>query len=193
MNATRFQRSEEDVQDPLLAPLFNDMVDCEDLFDRSDTQFVRRTFVRCSFAFIEGHINWLRTHLIQWLSGNSTQPLDLLAVTLTLLRDDNPRPDKQGKLSNDSNRLPFLNHCAFVLRTAAEHAGADADQFFSDNGWNEIQKSLTVRHRITHPKCPEDLEIADAEINSVRESHRWIYNCTAAIINALQAKCGNAR
>jgi hypothetical protein len=189
MKGIRFQRCDGEVNDPLLRPLFNDLLDCEDMFAKSDSQFVRRSFVRSSFAFIEGQLNWLRVQLIQWLTARPPQGIVSFAATLTLLQEEVPRPDRRGKLSNDSNRLPFLNHCAFVLRTAAEHAGADADSFFSDNGWNELQKSLDVRHRITHPKRPEELDVTDAEIDSMRESHRWFLKCIVEVINAFAANC----
>ena len=80
--------------------------------------------------------------------------------------------------------MPFLNWCAFVLRTAVEHAGEDASAFFSHNGWEKMQRALAIRHRITHPKSPEDLEIADDEMDTVRDAHVWLLNCTVKTASA---------
>jgi hypothetical protein len=51
-----------------------------------------------------------------------------------------------------------------------------------------MQKALDVRHRLTHPKRPEELDVTDAEIDSMRESHRWLFNCTVDVLNAFAVK-----
>jgi hypothetical protein len=164
------------LEDPLLQPLYNDMAECEDLLSKADTQFARRVFVRASFAFIEGLIYWLKERVIKWLSdpewGKDFINIDITSIIL--LQDATYRPNKQGKIEEEPNRIPFLNYCAFVLRTAAKRWGMNPESIFSDNGWKELQDALQIRHRITHPKQPQDLDIKDHEIDSVRESHRWL-------------------
>ena len=39
-----------------------------------------------------------------------------------------------------------------------------------------MQDALSVRHRITHPKQPDDLEITDQELYLISEGHRWLFN-----------------
>jgi hypothetical protein len=99
--------------------------------------------------------------------------------------DETYKPNQQGKLESEPNRVPFLNYCAFVVRTAAECWDFDPTQFFSDNGWCEMRSALAVRHRITHPKKPEDLEISDKELRSVSEADRWLFNCMADILKSI--------
>ena len=45
-----------------------------------------------------------------------------------------------------------------------------------------MQDALSVRHRITHPKKPEDLEITDQVLYSISEGHRWLFNCLVGIL-----------
>lgn len=187
MRHTRFQRDgDEEITEPLLSPLFNDLVDCGNLLDREDTPFARRTYVRCSFAFIEGHIYWLKDTVRCWLVAHASSPRDVDVNRLAMLQDNLSKPGRTGKLESEPLRLPFLHNCAYVIRTAAECVGVDADVFFSDNGWREVNNAIGIRHRITHPKNASDLEIADNEMETIGEAHRWIFNCMVDIVNNIR-------
>jgi hypothetical protein len=182
MKRSRFARSDDSVAIPLLGPLFDDVVECEELLDRTDTQFARRALVRAAFAFNEGYVYWLKEQVTQWLLGKGWRTNNIETSKLLLLSDEAYRPNRQGKIESEPNRIPFLNYCAFVLRTAAECWDFDPTPLFSDNGWKEMQDALSVRHRITHPKKPEDLEITDQELYSISEGHRWLFNCLVGIL-----------
>jgi len=103
---------------------------------------------------------------------------------IALLSDRTHRIESNGKLKTENNNIPFKNYCAFIIRNAAEYRGVDPELVFSDNGWNEMQVALKVRHRITHPKRPEDLEVTDAELHSISEGHRWLVNCMILIMRS---------
>ena len=185
MKGVKFIREAEKLNQPLLCPLYEDLVECEELLARRDTPFLRRTFVRASFAFIEGYIYWLKEEVLKWLSNPKLDGhyININMTAIALLQDTSFYPDKQGKMKEEPTRIPFLNLCAFVLRTAAECWGMKADDMFSDNGCRRLQVALNVRHRITHPKRTQDLEIADTELESVRESILWLLNCVVDIVN----------
>jgi len=184
MKGIWFARSETDVEIPLLNPLFSDLVECEEMLVKSDSPFARRTFVRATFAFHEALIYWLRNLVIEGLASRALVSGNIEVTKLILLQDSLYRPNKQGKIESDANRIPLQNLCAFTLRTAAECACVNPGSWFSDNGWEEFRNALKVRHRVTHPKRVEDLDIADDEMGSVRESHRWLLNCLVAISNS---------
>jgi hypothetical protein len=184
----RFARgsSDEEIIDPFLRPLFNDMVQSEELLDSasvSQLQFARRTYFRTSFAFLDGHLYWLKNHVIQWVMADSRRRGRLEVPKLTLLDDRTYKPDQTGRIVNEPNRIPFLNLSALILRTAAECWNIDAGPFFSDNGWSAMRSSLAVRHRLTHPKKTEDLEISAAEVDTMRGGHTWFYNCLVDILS----------
>jgi hypothetical protein len=184
MKGIWFARSETDLEIPLLAPLFSDLVACEEWLAKSDSQFARRTFVRASFAFHEAIIYWLKSLVIDGLASRALKSGNIEITKLMLLQDNSYRPNKRGKIDSDANRVPLLNFCAFTLRSAAECARVDPDPWFSDNGWEQFQIALKIRHRITHPKRAEDLDITDDEMGAVRESHRWLLNRLVAIRNS---------
>jgi hypothetical protein len=184
MKRFRFLKSNEEVHDPLLRPLFDDIAEYEQLLDRSDTQFARRAFVRAAFAFNEGYLYWLKGALLNQVFGTAQRTGNIDVTKIALLSDKTYKVDANGRIKAEQNRMPFLNYCAFILRTAAECWGVDPEAIFSDNGWNDMQAALRLRHRITHPKKPEDLEVTDAELRSVSEGHRWLFNCMLLIIRS---------
>lgn len=184
MKRFKFARGDESVAIPLLRPLFDDVVECEELLDRSDTQFARRALVRAVFAFNEGYLYWLKGVVFQLLLDKSMRSDKTEIAKLLLLWDYTYTPDSVGKIKPVPNRIPFKNHCAFVLRTAAECADFDPSPLFSDNGWEEMQAASHVRDRITHPKKPEDLQITDKELHTISEGSRWLFNSHIDIINS---------
>jgi hypothetical protein len=188
MKRSTFVRGDEKILIPLLGPLFEDVVECEELLEKSDTQFARRAFVRAAFAFNEGLIYWFKGIVQELMFANAgTKGLNIDA--LFFLDDRKPRLNQRGKIEHDDNRVSFMAQCALVLRMAAEQRNIDPEKYFGDNGWNELQKSLIVRHRITHPKQPENLDISDEDLQSVSEGHRWLHNCLADVtVNASRDK-----
>jgi hypothetical protein len=187
MRRERISPTDEKVNEPLLDPLFQDMVQCSNLLDESDTPFARRAYVRTTFAYFEGFVYWLKGVVTTWVLGMGKRRNEVNLTALYLLSDETLRPNRQGKLESEPNRLPFMNFCAFVLRTAAECFEADPSKFFSDNGWCQMKVALDVRHRITHPKNPEDLSISDEEIDAFTKAHHWLFGCVTGILEAADA------
>lgn len=185
-----FGRGEEPIKDPLLRPLFEDVCDCEDLLFKLDTQFARRVFVRSGFAFIEGFLYWLKESIQRWLIADASHGLDFEMTRYHLLLDNTFKPDRKGRLRSEPNRIPFKNYCAFILRTAAECSGYDPERLFSDNGWQDIMKSLRVRHRLTHPKNPEEMIVEENELITLGKAIVWLYNCTGNIVDSAIKKHG---
>jgi hypothetical protein len=174
------------VHDPLLDPLYQDMVQSEKLLDlstRESLAFARRTFFRTSFAFIEGYLHWLKGSVSKFVLMHWSKRQVLQVTKLVLLEDQNYRVDKVGKIFSEPVRIPFLNRCSFILRTAAESWDIDPGIFFSDNGWEMMQDAVNIRHRLTHPKTPADLEVNESEILTMRKAHTWFLNCTIKIVN----------
>jgi hypothetical protein len=187
MKRIRFSRgaNSETVKVPLLAPLFDDFVECDEQLERSDTQFARRSYVRTVFALNEGFLYWFKQEVAEWLLDKGLDRDNVMMAKLFLLSDESYRITDKGKIRSQKNRVPFLDFCGFVYRTAAECLGVNPDPFFLEGGWQELKKALDVRHRITHPKKPEDLEITERELLAVSEGHRWLCNCVVHILNAI--------
>jgi hypothetical protein len=92
---------------------------------------------------------------------------------MALLLEEAPFLQNTGKMELQPQRIPFLNHIAFTLRTYAETIGLEPD-FFGLNGWNQLRTALAVRHRLTHPKSLNDIEVSDADLKAVKEGNEWL-------------------
>jgi len=181
----RFDTSpnQEQIEEPRLRPLYNDMVECERLLESEDSQFARRTFCRAAFAFIEGQVHWLRGIAMHLVAGQGIRAGTIELSLISALIDETPRVERNGKLKMEQSRTPFTNTVALVFRTLAEKLGLDAAEFFSDGYWGQLQSALDVRHRITHPKTAEDMEISDENMDHIRAGLAWFMNSTAKIAN----------
>ena len=158
---------------PTFDALSSDYDRCADQIHSDDSQFWRRTLVRTVFSMFEAMNSILKEKAIRAAcSGDKTS---FNATRIELLGDHLYRILKNGKLEQEPRRAPFIHYTAFILRSLSEESYTEAT-FFAENGWNEFQKTVDVRHRITHPKQNTDMDISDGELKSLEEAVRWYYN-----------------
>jgi len=110
-------RSKQKLNDPLLGPLWEDLVECDELLDRADTGFARRTYVRASFAFIEAHAYVLRSTARELLLDEWRTKDQIRLSHLTVLEDHTHRVGPTGDLRPEKAKLSTKAHMAFVIRT----------------------------------------------------------------------------
>ena len=179
----RFDTSagQEQVDDPLLRPVYEDMVECERMIDKNDSQFTRRTFYRAAFAYIDANVYWLKSIALDLVVGRGSQTNNLNVSLVSALLKDATRVGKTGKIKLEPNKIPFLNNLALVLRSTADCIGLDSSQFFSDSGWDHLSQALQVRHRITHPKKAKDMIVTDSDMDKMRDALTWFTNSVRAI------------
>jgi hypothetical protein len=168
----------------LLDPLFRDIARCDELMEKEDSQFIRRCYVRAVFAFLEADLQWLREEALRTLLNLAVFGRTIPVEKVLVLMDQVPKIDNTGKLSLDPARYSFTSYLAFVLRTFAEIHGHDPERLFSDNGWRLMKQALKVRHRITHPKEAEALEIKDEDIAAIRGALAWRFNSLADVVRS---------
>jgi hypothetical protein len=166
-----------------LNDLFRDMVEAEDRVEATQSQTACRDFVRGAFALHEGYLDWFRGIVAQWLVGRMRRYGELKIEHLYMIGSSSHRITKQGKLEEEVAKRPFLNDLAFVIKTGAECWHFDSSPFFSDCGWEKTQKALKIRHRITHPKNGMDLYVNSEELETVRDSVRWLFWAIGSLIS----------
>jgi hypothetical protein len=162
--------------------LVQDMIEAEDRVESTHSPTACRDYVRAAFALHEGFLDWFRGIVARWLVGRMYRYGELKITQLYLIGTTSHRITKQGQLEGEITKRPFLNDLAFVIRTGAEcwHFGVSC--FFSDCGWEQTQKALKIRHRITHPKRGLDLYVNTEELETVRDSVRWLFWTIGSII-----------
>jgi hypothetical protein len=134
----------------------------------------RRNYVRSLFALFEATLVNLRETVAQLLVDKATSTGRWDQHALIPLLDETVTLGDGGKLRTEASKLPFLNLVAYTLKKYSETVGLDAAKHFSDNGWNCFQQALkNVRHRITHPKRDDSVDISDSDIKTLKAAHRW--------------------
>ena len=160
--------------------LTSDLERCQENLDSEDSQFWRRTYIRTAFAFIEAMNGILRVTALR--AATSNEKTELRLTRIALLDETGFSIQKNGTLKEEDQRHPFLNYTAFILRSLAEESYGEAS-FFGDNGWNELQKAVQIRHRLTHPKGGSDMNISDEELTGVHEAMRWYHNAVVSCMS----------
>jgi hypothetical protein len=144
----------------------------------SDHSFLRRTFIRTFFAFIEGYGVVMRDALLSLPEASSLAP-----EKQCILRDQKYEVERNGKPKPTEARYPFLNILAATLRFWAELKGKSDDDItnsiFGVDGWNKFQSTLNVRHRLTHPKLGQSMEVSDGEIAEAMTAFEWLLTILA--------------
>lgn len=166
-------------EDAMFDALSSDFDKCVDQIENEDSQFWRRTLCRTIFAMFEAANGLLKEKALEAICSADKKSWN--ATRIGLLGDHDWRIAKNGTLEMHPLRRPFLNYTAFVLRSLAEESYTEP-VFFSDDGWNQFQKAVEIRHRLTHPKKNTDMNISDEEMRTLYEAVRWYYNAAHTAI-----------
>ena len=67
---------------------------------------------------------------------------------------------------------------------AAAAFGPQADVDFDGEGWAAFRDALTVRDRVSHPKCFEDCAVTDEELERIDRGRRWYEGAQAVFLHA---------
>jgi hypothetical protein len=142
------------------------------ILGRDDKQFNRRVYLRALFAYLEGLSFFMRRGAEELLSKRRELGKVVNPETEFLLREEMPAIDKGGKVKYQKHRVPFADQFSFTLRTFIEGLEMKKDPF-SEHGWCDLRKALTVRDRITHPKLQADVEISDDDLKICESGVNW--------------------
>jgi len=128
----------------------------------------RRSAVRTTFAAIEGHLADLSQELLEKASR------DLSEVERMALREVTYRVTDSGRIDTIRTRQPLKQRVKLVTHIVNRlHPEYRID--FESEGWQQLMRGLDVRHRLTHPKRREDLEIGEQNMKAVIAGAAWFF------------------
>ena len=154
----------------LYEQLVKDIASCMAWIDMLDDQFARRQYVRSVFALVEA----LTYRIKQIVYGLYTQGDCALAPgEADLLAEVSYGIDSRGKVSRRGAKLRTVGNTRFALQMLAQHAAPGYVLNWNDNGWVSLQTALKVRHRLTHPKGLDDLNVSDKDLEVVKRGFEW--------------------
>src|SRR5437667_119561 len=116
----------------VVTPLAEDLACAMRALKADDSQFNRRSLVRCHFSYVEALSFVLRQVLIMKILDEEGQDnkayLDRADIhRLTLLLEETPSPARNGTLDLQQQKVPLLNHFAFTLKQCKEEFGIVED------------------------------------------------------------------
>ena len=148
----------------------DDVVDAWHDLKTNDCQFSRRSYVRTTFAFIEGFTAVLKSGaLAEFQAGRAT----LALAEVALLLEESYSAADDGKALVRGSYLPLAANVRFAFDMFARTHGATETPDFSSDGWRALKDSVRIRNRVTHPKVTGDLHISDDEVKTIDRGWEW--------------------
>jgi hypothetical protein len=135
----------------------DDVIGILDLLDRwPQNQSLRRAFVRTLWGFIDGSVHGLG---------------DFLRTASTLSAREFGREEKRT-----------INRIKSTLKDGGSLL-ANWKRDFGTSGWEALQKSLSVRNRLMHPKIASEVMVSDDQVATAKEGAAWFLTTIIEIQN----------
>lgn len=139
------------------------------------SQLARRNFLRSLYAFYEINLSKLRETAIKLLLDEHFIDGNYDLHKIYPLMDDVARIKENGKIYLEPNHTSFKSMIAYTLKTYAASIDLQGD-ILSDHRWASFCTTIRIRHRITHPKFHEEVDITDEELEIIIEGLDWWNN-----------------
>src|SRR6266487_355977 len=155
-----------------------DRCEAELKVDSSD-QFFRRALVRNVCAYIEAFIYVLSRGVMHIQAAS--QEDRLIARTIKRTFDCSISEKDLRNLADDGgSRKGFKERFKDFTRIFAQvFCFAGEINYRDDRGWEAVWKTFELRDRLVHPKCGEELEIKEVELNKARAALEWAHRIMA--------------
>lgn len=139
-----------------------------DRYNEEHIEANKRDIVRTIVAAIEG-ITWVYREHIQevGVTLEASNPLYDLAFS-----EKTYSISERGELKMRPNFIPTISMIRLITNRAKQLC-PQLDIDFSGSGWSDLQKTILIRNRITHPKAGSDLNISEIEIQTARSGFFW--------------------
>lgn len=149
--------------------LNEDVENANKLMLENDTQFSRRMYLRSFFALIEGNAFRQRelalsVHKHKKNCFNEEEVIALEEKEIRIIDNGNVEVKKKIVQFFPLFKLSNKSYCKAFNKKLPDYA---------NNGWNQLQKAVEIRNRITHPKSKEELVISDDDLEIINEAKCW--------------------
>jgi hypothetical protein len=126
----------------------------------------RRAFIRAAFAAVEGHLAGLCQDLLARATGGLTE------TERMALREESYRVSDSGRIETIPAHQP-LKHRVKLVTGIVKRLHPEYAIDFGSAGWQALLTGLDVRHRITHPKTRQDMNVESAELEAALNGVFW--------------------
>ncbi len=148
-------------------------------------QFWARAVVRSFFAWLEGYTFEMRSMA---LDAHRIGLSPLTEVELAILLESTYELDDRAHPRVRSKFQPIERLMRFALTTLAKVYDFEMTFLTSGDEWRKFQDTLRLRHRITHPKDVQALEINIDEIVMAMNAFTWCYHTYAQFFEQVSSQ-----
>lgn len=145
-----------------------------------DTESNRRDSVRTLFCAIEG-MAWICREHIKFAAENLEIMTPILEMALneqTYFVTEGGRVRRQIRYISFTAMFKLISEVAHQIRQ-------DYHVDFSSGGWSNVIISISVRNRVMHPKCVDDLLVSDEDLNKIVSAFNWIFDTCLEMMAAV--------
>lgn len=167
-----------------MVTLLGDAEAADRLLDVSDTQFSRRAYYRSIFAATEGII-WLIKQVCLKATPIGGGDRRIEVAEYSLLRDQTYDLKSNGEVVTQAKFLRLPDNFRFTVNVFNKLFQSGIDLEVGQTNWNEFLEALKVRHRITHPKELDAINISDAELELCRRVSGWKNEIFLAMVQSI--------
>jgi hypothetical protein len=149
--------------------------------------FDRRNVIRTFFTLVEGD-TYYRKQLALMLHEASRETTDGIQPSFTeeevvLLRDAQAELSSNGTPRTQTKFLRLSANVRFSFDAIARAFGVNCPLDVEGPGWQAFLAALDVRHRLTHPKTVEDLDVSETDLANAITAIKWYFASLALLFD----------
>lgn len=168
-----------------LDPLGEDIDALEREMAAADSSGKRRQYVRAVFALVEATLTVLKASCLgHWRADR----IVLDGPEVVMLLEQSYDLTTEGEVRARRAHLPLKANLRFAFQVTARAFSVSYSFPAGDVGFEEFQRAIRVRDRLTHPKTLGDLEVSSSELTEVRSAFRWYMSTSADLIRGLAGR-----
>jgi len=152
----------------------------------TDVQCSRRIYARSVFALIESLTENLK-HIA--LSSNKLTGRKPSAAEISLLKEETYALTESGELYKDPKYIDLPRNIRFTYRVCARLFNSEY-KLEVNEGWSVFMHAFDIFNRINHPKSVGDLQISDADLDSIDQAHQWYRQVFLDLLRSMNLKSG---
>lgn len=151
----------------------------------------RRAAFRTVFAAIEGITYLLKDQVLVLFPYRRKYYTD---AEVALLREETYQLDMNGKAVIRPRFLPMEENFKFALEMYIRGTPVPLEMNLNSDGWAAFKASLKIRHRVTHPRIPEDMKVSESDLSQLELAYRWVHatiskNTARALLGTWDKEC----
>jgi len=150
-----------------------------------DKQVLRRAVYRAMFAYIEGMVFLLKQEVMLFRKPEGWEPQ---GKERWLLTEKKEIPTSGGAVVTVGYHVPLSRSVPYTFRKYACMHWFDFEVDTRNLGWKCLLEAVRVRNRVTHPKCSQDLIVADEEVQLLTDGVAWFDHTLITMFT----ECGQA-